>query len=227
MLLVDTGGTLVGGDSGKDAGADELQVRAMAEMRYDALNAGPGELGAGPLARGRLAAASAPALVASNVSAGSEEHGTRLSRPYVVREVSGVRLGLVGVASVAPAGGGPVNASLRPPADALRALLPEVRRQADVIVGLADLEPAEVGALAAAGLDLQVVLGGRDVDPREAGRVGDTIVAAAGSDGRYVGRLTLQIDGGGRIISYEGEHRALDGSVPEDLDLLALRGRYW
>ena len=219
-LVVDTGGTLVGGD-GTGAQGDELLVRAMAAMGYDALNAGQGELKAGSLALRQLADPKAPALIASASSgsrgtAGQTAGGGQVApKAYLIREVSGVRVGVVGVTSPGPA-----------PAEALAALLPEVRRQADVVVALADLEPDEVKALAAAGLDLDVILGARSVAIRDASRDGRAIVASAGPDGQYVGRLTLAVDAQGKVASFQGETVPLDDSVSADPDLARLRTQY-
>jgi 2',3'-cyclic-nucleotide 2'-phosphodiesterase (5'-nucleotidase family) len=217
ILLVDSGGTLVPATSDGGAGIDEQLVQAMGEMGYAALNAGPGELRASPEALRRLAEQGTPALVSANGHLASSSAAPTtpggLVRPYVVREVGGVRVGIVGVTSQDSSG---EQAGVVAPArDALSGVLPEIRRQADVIVALADLPPGDVEALAAAGLDVQVILGSRGGVSREATRVGQTIVAAAAGDGRSVGRLVLQIDPRGQVVSYEGGQRYLDASVGE------------
>ena len=221
---MDAGGTLTGG-TGNGAVEDELLVRAMTAMRYDAFNAGQGELRAGPLALRQLAQSAAPPLISSTSKAPAGQPGGAAQptpKPYVIREVSGVRVGLVGVTSPDPAG----SAGDASPAEALRSLLPEVRRQADIVVALADLEPDEVKALAAAGLDLDAILGARSVSIREATREGRAIVASAGPDGQYVGRLTLTVDDKGRIASYQGEAVPLDDRVSSDPDISRLRAQY-
>lgn len=222
-LLVDTGSALFGSADGAGASADRYLARALALMGYDVLNVGAGEARAGPLAAAELAAPGAPALVASAGPAASSP--LALAKPYVVRETGGVRVGFVGVASPeGPAGeaGAPLPATTL---EALARVLPEVRRQADVVVALADLEPDQAAALAGAGLDLDVVLGGRSLASRPAERMGRAIVATAGG-ADYVGRLTLRIDAGGKVVSFDGEQVFLDENLPERPDLLALREQY-
>jgi 2',3'-cyclic-nucleotide 2'-phosphodiesterase (5'-nucleotidase family) len=216
---VDTGGTLIGGADASSQRTDELIVRALAAMRYDALNAGFGELRAGPLALRRLAEPSAPALISSNGRMASVGAG-------LICEVGGVCVGLVGVTSPNASGGTADVADLTPAVEALRAVLPGMRNQADLVVALADLEPAEVQELAAAGLDLQVVLGGRVLQCQALTRVGQTVVVAVGGDGRYVGKLALEIDTRGRIVSAENQIEVLGPDTPDDPDVAALYDQY-
>ena len=230
-LLVDTGGTLTGEAGASGQRTDEQIARALAAMGYDALNAGSTELRSGSIAWQRLAEASAPDLVSSNgrlASAGDGpgDSGTAVPAPYLIREVAGVRVGIVGVTSPSTSGDASRMANLTPPVEALRALLPEVRQHADVIVALADLEPAEIQELAAAGLDLQVVLGGRVLQCQSLTWVGQTAVVAVGGDGRYVGRLTLQVNSQGRVVSAENEIEVLTQNIEDDPSMVALLAEY-
>ncbi|MHB0875166.1 MAG: bifunctional UDP-sugar hydrolase/5'-nucleotidase [Anaerolineae bacterium] len=202
-------------------------MRALTAMGYGVLNAGSGELGSDWGVLRGLADGRAPVLVSSNgrpasVGQGSAESQAEAPEPYVIREVGGVRVGIVGVTSPNEASDASGAADITPAVSALRALLPEVRKQADVVVALADLEPAEVQELATAGLDLDVVLGSRVLQSQELAWVGQTAVVAVGGAGRYVGRLTLQVDSQGQVVSAEHDLKILAQSVADDPEMVTL-----
>lgn len=145
-----------------------------------------------------------PALVSANGAFASSDAPAGAIKPYVIRVVGGRRVALVGVTD----GGASGNGSVKPtklPADALRAILPEVRSQADVVVVLADLETSDVIPLAQQGLGIDVLLGARSSSKRDPMLVGNTVVANAGGLDRYVDRLTLTFGPDGRIVSFHQE----------------------
>ena len=229
-LLVDTGGTLLGTADPVDASMDRILGRALASMKYDVLNVGAGEARAGPLAAEQLAGPGAPALVASADpgTSGSAAAGSplALAKPYVIREAAGVRVAFVGVTSpeLAPASVSPGLSAAT--VEALRKLLPEVRRQADIVVALADLEPNQAEALASAGLDLDVVLGRRSIASRPAAQSGRTVFASAGGHGDYVDLLTLEVDTKGKVTSFVADDSFLEGTIADDPAMLALIEQY-
>jgi 2',3'-cyclic-nucleotide 2'-phosphodiesterase (5'-nucleotidase family) len=95
-----------------------------------------------------------------------------------------------------------------------------------VIVLLADLEIWEIRELAEAALDVRVILGGRHLQCQELKWVGQTAVVAVGGYGRYVGKLTLEVDPWGRVVGAANQIRVLGQAVPDDLDMVALRDTY-
>jgi len=218
-LLVDTGWALGGNDGAYDTWSDEYLVEGLAAMGYDALNAGVGELGAAAPVLQRLAGLGGPTLISSNA-------GLPTSSDGLICDLAGLRVGLIGVTSPGATSGGPDATHVDPAVEALRAILPEVRRQADVIVVLADLEPAEIRELAEAELDVQVVLGGRYLQCQELTWFGQTAAVAVGGDGRYVGKLTLEVDSQGQVVGAENRIRVLGQSVPDDPEIAALRDRH-
>jgi 2',3'-cyclic-nucleotide 2'-phosphodiesterase (5'-nucleotidase family) len=194
------------------------------ELRYDALNAGTSELLAGPTALRELAAG-APALISANAAIAAADAPSGLVKPYVIKEVAGRRIALVGVTDGGVGAYGNVTPT-RTPADALRALLPEVRAKADLIVVLADVNVSSVRALADEHLDIDVLLGARASVSREPTLIGSTVVANAGGLSRYVDRLTLEIASDGRISSFDYQEASLDESVPDDPGIAQLRDGY-
>lgn len=230
-LVVDTGGTLVA-STGAGAQTDLLLIKAMSTMGYDALNVGQGEVLAdsGGLAGG---AGPAPTFVASTSRAAPATHASApfVEKPYLVREVAGTRVGILGITSSSQPGSAQDATGPSSPADAIRPVLAQLRkedssRQPTLVVVLADLDPPGVQSLAEADLGVQVVLGGRDVTPRDATRDGSAIVASAGGDGLYVGHVALALDEQGRVVSFEGRTSVLDGNFREDPEMVSLRNQY-
>lgn len=192
----------------------ELQATALRDSGYDVLNVGRAELRAGPEVLRRLTAETRSQWVSSNVRFPSQSvrfpsqnvrfpsQDDALVKPYVVLELSGLKVGVLGVTTGAESAAG---VSVDEPKQALAALVPEVRRQVDLVLVLADLGPEDVRTLIEAGLDVDVVVGARADAPRPPVRMGRSVVTSVGSDGRGVGRLLLGLDGRGRIVGHSGQ----------------------
>ena len=166
-----------------------------------------------------------PTLLSANGAfvAGGAPSG--VVRPYVVRDVGGRKVALVGVTDGGAGAYGSVKPT-EPPADALRAILPEVRSKADLVVVLADLETPDVGPLAQDGLGIDVLLGARSSAKRDPIRIGNAVVANAGGLGRYVDRLTLTFGPDGSITSFRQEEVYLNDSIPDDQGIARLEATY-
>lgn len=134
-------------------------------------------------------------------------------RPYTIITRDGIRLGVIGFATPeTPRVTLPQNvATLRfdPPAEIVGPLLRKVRARADVVVVLCHFggEQAEDGTIggpiadiarAARGAD--AVIGGH-THTWIAGLVEGIPVLVAGSNGRCLGRVVLELDGGRRVAS--------------------------
>lgn len=195
----------------------------LASLHYDAVNAGPGELLAASAALKDLTT-SGTALVSANAGLASSDAPKDLVKPYVVKEVAGLKVAVVGVTGGGAAvGSGQEIQPAKPAADALRALLPEIHKQADLVVVLADLDLPGVTALANAGLDVQAILGAQSETPQQATIVGSTVVANGGGYGYYVDTLTLTVAPGGHVLTYASQDLPLDATVKDDPAVAKLR----
>lgn len=207
-----------------DVVTDGLLVRAFSELHYDALNAGVGELLAGPTALREIGRMT-PALLSANGAFASPEAPSGVIKPYVIRDVGGRRVALVGVTDGGATGYGSVKPTSLP-ADALRAILPEVRSKADLVVVLADVDLPSVSPLAEDGLGIDVLLGARSSVKRDPTLIGNTVVANAGGLGRYVDKLTLTFGPDGRITSFSQDETLLNDSIPDDPGIVQLQATY-
>ena len=225
-IVVDTGSIFAAEAGDASARTNLVLARGLVLMGYDVVNLSEADSRVGSLAAQALAGTKAPALVASAGihSADASAAGSLLAsaRPYVIRQVGQVKVAFVGLTApgAQPTSG---RAALDPAGvEALSLVLPAARRDADVIVALADVPPEQAEALASAGLDLDVVLGGRSPASRPATRIGRTIISSAGGP-EYVGCLTVIFGVTGKDVSFDWSESFLDDSVPADRELQALR----
>jgi sulfur-oxidizing protein SoxB len=175
--------------------------------------------------RGRFAGE----FVAQNV--GEAGWGDRVFRPYTVREVGGVRVGVIGQAFPYTPVAHPrrfvpdVTFGIRD--DQIQRLADELReeRKVDCVVLLSHNGVAVDLKLATRVSGLDVVLGGHTHDglPRPI-RVGRTLVVNSGSHGKFLSRLDLDVRGG-RVAAHR--YRLLPvlaSAIPADPDMARLIG---
>ena len=155
--------------------------------------------------------------------------GDRLFKPYTVRELGGVRVGVIGQAFPYTPIAHPrrfvpdLTFGIRE--DAVQALVRELRedRKADCVVLLSHNGIAVDLKLASRVSGLDVILGGHTHDglpqPIEVGR---TLVVSSGSHGKFLSRLDLDVQGG-RVVGHR--YRLLPvlaGVLPADAEMAAL-----
>ena len=166
-------------------------------------------------------------FVAQNVAEAG--WGERAFAPYTLREVGGVRVGVIGQAFPYTPVAHPrrfvpdVTFGIRD--DQVQQLADELRdaRKADCVVLLSHNGIAVDLKLAGRVSGLDVILGGHTHDgvPQPI-RVGRTLVVNSGSHGKFLSRLDLDVRGG-RVV----DHRyrllpVLAGAVPADPDMARL-----
>ncbi len=155
--------------------------------------------------------------------------GERVFRPYTLREVGGVRVGVIGQAFPYTPVAHPrryvpdVTFGIRE--DQLQALVDELRggRKADCVVLLSHNGIAVDLKLAGRVSGLDVILGGHTHDglPQPI-TVGRTLVVNSGSHGKFLSRLDLDVRGG-RVAAHR--YRLLPvlaGAIPADPDMARL-----
>ncbi len=167
VLLLDAGGffpqvPLDDGDLKKVARAG---MAAAAEMGYEALNVAPGDLSQGAaFLRAEAERAGLPLLAANMIE---KSDGRPFGREYLLVSRGGFSVGVVGVVSGQDGEFlGRLDPSLalavRPPADALRAVVPKMRKEgADLVVLLFNGGSVETEALmrSVGGIDVAVYRG--------------------------------------------------------------------
>ena len=221
LLLVDSGDLLSA--RGRPVG-DRKVLELYRLLEYDAVNVGDQEFINGPgFFRDEVLAAGLP-LVSANLF--DVRTGDLLVAPYVIREKAGLRVALVGLVDaqafmvLSPElYEGIGTGSL---AEAVAAVVPELRDRADLLVVLSNLGSEGDRDLAEEVPEIDVIVGGHSGgELAEPLRIGQTLIVRPGHGGRLLGRLDLVVDGQGRIAEYSHDLLSLPESVPEAPDLVA------
>ncbi len=160
-------------------------LRAMKAMGYDAANVGETELWLGGEGLRELAEVGVP-LVSANVT-------TEDGSPAVTTHLFLDRGAVTGVADHEHDNVG-AGLRLQPPREALARLLPALREKADTIIVLADLNEAQVRALAEEFPEITLILFRGRGDSLPPQRVNRTVIASIYGESRYIGDLTLSRD---------------------------------
>jgi len=167
----------------------------MNPLGFDAMTVGNHEFDFGQeVLQKRVSEAKFPVL-------GANVEGLDCLRPYVIREVGGVKVAIVGlVTEETPVSTHPRNVAglkFHPPAATLARYLPELRRQADVVVVLSHMGYAADRQLAEQVPGIDIIVGGHShtrVEPPS--RVGSTVIAQAWEHGKVLGVLDITVDRG-------------------------------
>ncbi|MBL8680950.1 MAG: hypothetical protein JNK05_17345 [Myxococcales bacterium] len=162
------------------------------------------------------------ARIAANVDAGAPGY-----RPYVVREVDGVKVGIVGVSDFRPSSESPAPQgapNTQDPVEAARTAIAAVKQQgARVVVVLASVARRAAVAIArnVPGVDFVVVAREESNTPPPPERVGDAFVLSAPNQGKFVGVVDLYLrDGTARFAdaspsTADAQRASLDRRIRE------------
>jgi 5'-nucleotidase len=232
VLLADTGNF---SDNPTPSGA--LKTRALLEgmtrLGYQVANVGERDLTAGFDELTERVRGLPLKLVSSNLV--RQDSKEPVFAPFTVVKVSGgkgrkdVRVGVLGVVRFNPvfqkAGPTGTNIVIVPPAEALQKLVPEVRKQADVVVVLAALHKDDARGIARAVPGIDFVLGAfANMISGTADEVeGGTHLLYVGNQGKYVGESRVSIQDG-KVASVANYMHMLTARYPDDqatLDWLA------
>jgi len=179
----------------------------------------------------RFAARARFPVVSANIR--SDPAGFPQLKPYVeLVTKSGVRLAVFGVIQVESGSGLPSTHPDRVKglsfSEPLRKALEmrKLRRRSHVLLGLTHLGYDVDVKLAEQMPELDAIIGGHShtrVDPAET--VNGVLVAQAGSDNRFLGRVELRLRDG-RVVEKKGELIELEGRSVEDPELKAMIARF-
>jgi 5'-nucleotidase len=195
-------------------------VAALNHLAYDAMTVGNHEPDFGREGMKSLIAQARFPVVAANLVVGRD--GPLFSEAYVVRDVGGVRVGILGLAyPKTPWTTSSKNLDdldFQKPEDVARRFIPRMRDEgAGLIVLLTHLGLSADKQLAEAVSDIDVIVGGHSHNRMgDALRVGKTLIVQAGAHGSDLGRLDLVLEKG-RITDHRRTLIPLDHErIPAD-----------
>jgi hypothetical protein len=201
VILVDTGDLLFSRDSVQNPNAKQignlkadLYMKAYNLMGYDAFT--PGELdlsfGVGDLIK-MSQQANFPFLAANLVNVKSDEP---VFKPYVIKEVQGMKVGIFGLISNRFSLGGPPEEKgkfkITDPTEAAKKAVKALKKQCRVIVALAHMEPDDEKMLADKVRGIHFMINGHLTHPQaEPQLVKHTQIFIAGARGEFLGQVDL------------------------------------
>lgn len=216
-LVLDAGDSLTGDQDPAIKTQGKTSVDAMNRLGYDAMALGPGDLALGLAAlRSRMAEAQFPMLSANAVITGTDE---LVARPYAVRDLAGHRVALVGLSG----GNGTVEIGVRDPLAAARKIVPETRKEADIVILLSHAGQMIDQQIADLVPGVAAIISGGDgptapawVSPATGVPVYHADQALAGHAGRMIGLGTLDFAADGKLRSQQWQQVALNPSIADD-----------
>jgi hypothetical protein len=201
-------------------------LRSLGSLGYHAVNAGRREAMLNASTLTSLANESPVPLISANVTDATTS--LPLLKPWISVEVGGVRHGIIGIVHPSSVGDGKIGAGLAisDPASAISAVLPEVRKAADVIVLLAFAKEDRMQELAAQFFELQVILGGDVEQPsQELVKSNRSLLLSTTNEGRAVAFLESSLVNG-RLSDPKSEIVMLHEMIPQDEGVLAFVQAY-
>lgn len=146
-------------------------------------------------------------------------------RPYVIREIAGVRLAFLGLLSpdLNPQIASAIKTAqarvlIEDPVKIVQEILPRLQGQADIVVLLSDLGVIRDQMLARSVRGILFILGGPEGRPMQIGnQVGQTFIFQSSSKGMYLGKLRITLENttspftdGGRVNQIQEQINYLD-----------------
>ena len=128
VLLLDAGDSLAGDQDPARKTQGQTSVAAMNLLGYDAMTLGPQDLALGPaILQQRMAEAKFAFLSANAVVSAT---GELVATPFVLRELDGHKVALVGLSG----GNGTSEIAVRDPVETAKSVVVQVKGQADVVI---------------------------------------------------------------------------------------------
>jgi 2',3'-cyclic-nucleotide 2'-phosphodiesterase (5'-nucleotidase family) len=230
MLLVHAGDEFSRGDELTRATLGEANVSIMNFIKFDFWTPGNGEYydGMDNLTK-RIAQADFPVLAANVFFRNS---GKPIARQYVIRRVGPVNVAFIGLCFVRAEHPSAWELSIKDPIQTARELVPQLRKQAQVVVALTHLGVDQDQKLAAAVPGIDLIIGGHThtAIQRPADSPGKPMICQAGEYLNFVGQvdLTLTWQDGKYVISRrQAKLVPLDQRVKLDPAVTALIAKLW
>jgi len=223
--LLLSAGDMMQGNAWANLFQGESVIELMNAMHFDAMVVGNHEFDFGQeILKKRISEAAFPVL-------GGNVVGTGLLKPYVIKELSGIKIAILGVTTEdTPVSTHPRNIyglKFLPPADTVINYLRELENKVDLILILSHIGYQADRALAEQVKGIDVIVGGHShtrVDKPSI--VGKTIIVQAWEHGKVLGVLDLTLDNR-KIVKVEGHLEEIRPEIgKEDRDVLAVVQKY-
>jgi len=223
--LLLSAGDMIQGNNWANLFQGESVLEWMNAMGFDAMVVGNHEFDFGQeVLKKRISEARFPIL-------GANVEGVGALKPYVVKELNGIRVALIGVVTEdVPLSTHPRNvAGLKffSPIETVARYMKELKNRADIVVVLSHIGFPADRVLAQKVKGIDVIVGGHShTKLAKPARVGDTIIVQAWEHGKALGILDLTIKDG-KMIGVEGCLEEIKpDKAKEDKAILAMVNKY-
>lgn len=195
-------GDMIQGNNWANLSQGESVIELMNTIGFDAMVVGNHEFDFGQaVLKKRISEARFPVL-------GANVQGIDSLKPYIVKEISGVRIAIIGVVTedtpVATHPGNVSGLTFLSPEEVIAQAVRELRDRVDVILVLSHLGHHNDRALAQKLGGLDIIIGGHShTKVLKPPVIGNTLVAQAWEHGKALGVIDLTVDNH-RILSVEG-----------------------
>lgn len=222
VILLDCGDTF---NTQKTLAEERAQTiwNAMGRMHYDVINVAEGELSLGWPFFKNLLSQSPMVAVSANFDGMSTPDDASIIRPYLVKQVGSWRVGIIGITQGAYYEQAPhprESIAFSDERQALSRHLPELRKQADIVVVLSHLGVESTLSLMQSnlleGADVVIAGHGRGLSATPPQKVHGAILVQTSMGGEYLGQLIVSLDAHKNITGLTSNHIALTDQVPED-----------
>lgn len=226
--MLDGGNTIFPGDRPLvQQTQGKVIVEAMNLLGYDAMVLGDQDFQLGlDVLRERMEEAKFPILSANVVISGTDQ---LFAAPYVIKEIGNHKAAIIGLTNqeAANAAGGAIV--VLDPLEALKDYMVKVSEEADVIIVLSHLGTVVDLQLAGEVEGIDLIVGGQSrdaLDPPLWIEASGTVIAQAGYRGEWIGVVSLEIDGQGKVAGHQGEVVVLTEEFADDPEMRAFLDQY-
>lgn len=219
VLLLDNGNTLWGVNSLVESSHGEILAEAMNEMGYDVMNFRSSDLAyyREPELKKLLEEFDCD-IISANLNLKDSEIKFK---PYSIREVGGVKFGIIGVSEAFKYEQG--RYLYKKPEHVLKDLVPEVRRKADIVIVLSGVDYRYSSNLAHMVEGIDVIISPPPLRPVLGSiMVKDTIIVTTIKDGKSLGVLELGINVDKTISDHKFKMKNIHEDMPKDKTVLEI-----
>ena len=221
-LVLDSGGFFAGGlldeytqNTELDIARTRVNLKAMELMQYDAVAVGDEEFNFGEEFLQEAIQNSNPAFLSSNIA-------SKLFKPYIIKEVSGTKIGIIGVTTLQalPKAGG---LEIIEPKIAIKKNIEELKKNGiDLVVLLSHLGEEEDLRLIEEIDGIDILITGHSVGKEEPlSKIKSTLFLRPAWQGRHLGKLSLTIQDN-RIENYRIEDLRLSDKIKDDPEIVSV-----
>ena len=221
-LVLDSGGFFAGGlldeytqNTELDIARTRVNLKAMELMQYDAVAVGDEEFNFGEEFLQEAIQNSNPAFLSSNIA-------SKLFKPYIIKEVSGTKIGIIGVTTLQalPKAGG---LKIIEPKIAIKKNIEELKKNGiDLVVLLSHLGEEEDLRLIEEIDGIDILIAGHSIGKEEPlSKIKSTLLLRPAWQGRHLGKLSLTIKDK-RIENYKIEDLRLSDKIKDDPEIVSV-----